>query len=295
MTSLSDIYQITQNEFKALIDQTDPFDPNSPVQLKQNVSDSTLAQIPFLNSAEYLLNLIAQQPNQRLKLTASGALPVKIVKALFEQSLYKDPAIMCGYRTLTREDSSDYIGMLNFILQQTPYVTCTNNALHLSPKAKKWLKAPDRVALLQALLYTFMNKYLLSSLDGYPESSLIQYSIIWTIYMLLIHKSTDIPTPYLTELLFISYPEELAVFDSDPSDPWQEPPLSSARHAQQTRVFLRCLDFFGWTLHTPEPFSHENKIPCVGASQLLHDCFELHQRQPISHDFLQALTNRIHH
>lgn len=295
MTSLSDIYQLTLNEFTATLSQMDLLAPASLVRLKKNLSDNTLSQIPLLNSAEYLLNIIAAQPNQSLKLTGRGALPVKFVKELFEHSRYKDPLITHGYRTLTREDNSEYLGTLNFILQQTPYITYKNNALCLSPKGKKWLKSPDRIALLQALLNSFINKYLLSSMDDAPDSNLIQFSIIWTLYMLLIHQSNDIPIQYLTELLFVSYPQELAVFEPDPNKPWQKHAILNATSAYQARIFTRCLDFFGWTVRSPKPFSASNDTPCVGASQLLHDCFELHQRQSINHDFLQAFTNRIHH
>lgn len=295
MTSLSDIYQITLKELAALIEQTDLLDPASPVRLKKNLSDSTLAQIPFLASAESLLNLIALQPNQSLKLTARGALPVKYVKELYAQSLYKDPPIAYGYTILAREDSSDYIGMLHFILQQTPYTTCKNNALCLSPKGKKWLNSPDRTVLLQVLFNAFINKYLLSSLDGLPNSDLIQYSIPWTMYMLLIHQKSDIPAQYLTELLFFAYPGQLDVFEPDSNHSWQQPALVNACNAYKARVFTRCLDFFGWTQHSPKPFSGSDKTPCVGASQLLRDCFELHQRKPIAGKIWQKIPDRTHH
>lgn len=287
MVNLASIYQLSTDDFMSLLNE--PLSAAAPIQLKADLDEDVLNQIPFLCSAEQLLTLIASE-SKGLKLTPSGALPVKYVKAIYDNSLYKDPLIESGMMKLNREDASTYIGTLHFILRQSPYIKCVHNTLSLTSAGKKHLLAPNRSELLRNLLLTFINKYQLSSVDGYNESMLLQRSAIWSIYMFLIHGDTRLPVEYLTELLFVSFPDELDLFQPEMKYSEFENSLQIASRAYGLRVFERFLAYFGWVDYSRDVSYGENKhIASVKSTALLKSCFTIGARKTVPTELLKRL------
>lgn len=87
----------------------DPFGPDSFVQLER-LTPEEYEQIPLLQLAKYLLNLI--KTNKEIKLTATGNLPVKIVKELYGAGFYKEANIESGLINLRIESDSLFIYLM---------------------------------------------------------------------------------------------------------------------------------------------------------------------------------------
>jgi hypothetical protein len=90
-----------------------PLEETCPVQLKILQSHEYL-QIPILNQAQWLLTLLWEEG--KIKLTAKGFLPVKLVKELYAQGFMEDEYVEFGLIKIYREANSESIYLTRVLL-----------------------------------------------------------------------------------------------------------------------------------------------------------------------------------
>src|SRR5688572_27251511 len=80
-----------------------PLEENCPVRLKK-VEENVYHQIPLLNLIRYIISRI--QEAGKIKLTATGRLPVKLVADIYAKGYIKDELIEQGIYKLYKEEDS---------------------------------------------------------------------------------------------------------------------------------------------------------------------------------------------
>jgi hypothetical protein len=72
----------------------DTFGKKSPVQIRDDIDDKTLDQIPLFKIAEEYLKII--QRDKQIKLTPLGALPKKVMVELYDKNFYLTSILKVG-------------------------------------------------------------------------------------------------------------------------------------------------------------------------------------------------------
>ena len=148
------------------------FGSDSIINFKNNITNDTYWQIPFLNNIKYFLNILKKEKNNTIKLTAAGYLPVKFVKELYQQHYIPESHIDSGMVSLERELFSDSVHLTRVISSLAGFVYANNNKNTISLTESGKLHADDdgkNSSFLKTLFKTFYNKYNFAYLDEYPD------------------------------------------------------------------------------------------------------------------------------
>ncbi|MGI4736190.1 MAG: hypothetical protein ACRYG7_13520 [Janthinobacterium lividum] len=81
-----------------------PLEPGGVVQLRAEVSDEVLDQIPFLRLTEAFLRLLHREGG--IRVTPLGALPLKYLRELYAMGFILEPGVEMGIHKLHREIDS---------------------------------------------------------------------------------------------------------------------------------------------------------------------------------------------
>ncbi len=283
MQTLPEAYQLTHYDLAHLLKAE--LTPDTPLRLCPDLPSTVFTQIPFLQGAEHFLECLAQEPNAEIKLTSRGALPVDYVQNIYQYSQIKEAAIESGAVKLNQEVRSPFIRTLHFVLTRTPYAKSQHNRLSLTQSGLQWLEEKNRQRLLATLLHAYASKSLI--LDAAPYSQHIEKATLWSLYMLLLHRHTPLPSHYLTELLFMAQPKALGYFMPHVKPRTKEAAIALASQIYHTRIGMQFLNFFGWATASP---AESNLDSIITPTPTLSACFELVLRHPLPDNFVARIS-----
>ena len=135
-----------------------PLGPASVVQLRANVPNDVLDQVPFLRLTEAFLRLL--QRETPLRLTPLGALPRKCLRELYAHGFILEEGLETGLFTLSREIDSLAITTLHQITRLVGLARLVRGELLLTKKGGQLLNPANRLALWELVLDTFTNRFL---------------------------------------------------------------------------------------------------------------------------------------
>jgi len=234
---LEEFFGMTRNDIHVLLYYS--FSELSPVQLRNNITDSTLDRIPFFRIVEKFLNILERE--HIIKLTPLGALPKKVMVELYSYKFIPDEFIESGLVKLVRQE--------NCISIQTAWITAriarlvknTKGYLTLTKSGIKLLKPENRTQLFRTVLSTFTEQFSWAFNDGYPDQPIGQLG--WAFSILLLHKYGDQvrTVDFYAEKYLTMVPRFILLFDSDFSTPESE-----FTHCYGIRSFERFLLWYGF-------------------------------------------------
>ncbi len=160
-----------------------PFTEVSPVQLRHDTEDASLDQIPLFGIAEALLHIIKNAGE--LKLTATDALPKKVVLELYEKKLISEFHLDSGMYKLSKESDSHTVTAARYGVEYGRLARKANGKFMLQKATIQLLEKGDRIALFKQFLLGFSDKYLWASPDGFVNQNFGQYGWAYSLYMLL--------------------------------------------------------------------------------------------------------------
>lgn len=238
----------------------EPLGPNSAVAFAPTIPDSALDQMPFFRLAEAFLKIVQREGS--LKMTATGALPRKIVFELYEMKILPDLVIEKGITKLAKE--TDVISMLSvrYTCELAGAVKVIKGKLTMTKKGENWTKPENRSDLFKALFTAATTRLNWAIHDAYPPRA-VQDGFLFSIFLLMraapgVKTSEDFFPAYLA-----AFKPTLELFDAD----WFTPE-KNFRSCYNVRFFLRFADWWGFIDYVnpnklgfdPEPFTVNTKL-----------------------------------
>jgi len=215
------------------------FSPDSPFQIKKNIPDKILDQIPFLVQIEYLLSKI--NDHGELKLTAKGFLPTPLVKEIYDLGLIKDYAIEKGIAKLYAETSSQPINLTRLITELSGFTKKRFNKLTLTKKWRNKLLTKNRQDILLQTFSTFTQKFNWGYFDGYSSQATGPVGFAFSLFLLSKYGDTERLDNFYSEKYLRAFPSLIDLFKDDP---WVSDIRKSFNSCYSIRTFDRFLDYF---------------------------------------------------
>jgi hypothetical protein len=222
---LEEFLGLTPNEINYLL--YDTFCDKSPFQIRNNIDNDTLNQIPLFRIAEEYLKII--QRDKQIKLTPLGALPKKVIVELYDKRILLDEQIETGITKLWKEQDCISILSARLTTEIAGLVKKTNGKLSLTKNGIKLIQPENRLEFFKLFLLSFTQEFLWSFNDGYPEQPIGQLGWAFSVFML--DKFGDQPrqTDFYAEKYIKAFPNFISFFKPDYSTPQHQ--------------FMRCYSF----------------------------------------------------
>lgn len=246
-----------------------PLGPASVVQLRADVPNDVLDQVPFLRLTEAFLRVL--QRETPLRLTPLGALPRKYLRELYAHGFIREEGLETGLFTLSREIDSLAITTLHQITRLAGLARLVRGQLLLTKKGGQLLDPAHRQALWALALDTFTNRFLWASHDGYPSQTVGQIGWAYSVYLLARFGEQPHPVSFYAEHYQRAFPFVLAEF----THPAYRTPLEQLTHCYGVRTFERGLNWFGLLRPEPQPAVLHQPYQPLSASPLLAQLFDV--------------------
>jgi hypothetical protein len=217
----------------------DAFSADSPFQIKKNIPDNILDQIPFLLQIEYLLHRINDLGE--LKLTAKGFLPTSLVKEIYNLGLIKDYAIEHGITKLYAETSSQPINLTRLITELTGFTKKRYNKLTLTKTWRDKLLKKNRQDIFIQTFSTFAQKFNWGYFDLYSSQATGKVGFAFSLYLLSKYGANERQDSFYSEKYLKAFPSLIDLFKDDK---WVTDINRSFNSCYSIRTFDRFLDYF---------------------------------------------------
>lgn len=237
-TPVDDFLGLSPTEIHHLL--YDTFGDKSPVQLRDDIDDKTLDQIPLFRIVEDYLKII--QRDKQIKLTPLGALPKKVMVELYDKGYLREELVENGISKLWREDNSISIRSARLTAELAGLVRKVNGKLILTKSANKLLDTNNRLQLFRQFFQAFTNKFLWSFNDGYPEQPIGQLGWAFSVFML--DKFGDQPqtVDFYADKYLKAFPKFITFFQHE----YYTTPEQQFTSCYGVRTFERFFLWFGF-------------------------------------------------
>jgi hypothetical protein len=265
---LDEFFGMTRNDIHVLLYYS--YNELSPVQLRNDIDNSSLDRISFFRIVEKFLNIIERE--YIIKLTPLGALPKKVMVELYSYKFIPDEFIESGIVKLAKQENCISIQSAWITARIARLVKKTNGYLSLTKTGIKLLKPENRAQLFRTILSTFTEKFSWAFNDGYPDQPIGQLG--WAFSILLLHKFGDQKrtVKFYAEKYLAMLPRFILLFDSDFSTPESE-----FTNCYGIRSFERFLLWFGFvTVEKSGKFSDTGKDK-YSSTELIEKLFNFEQ------------------
>lgn len=245
----------------------EPFDKNSSLQFSNALNDEVLDQIPFFRITEALVHIVKRE--KKLKLTATGALPVKICEELYSHKFLTDELIEKGISKLIREDKCISIGCSSVVAQNSGLVKKVAGKLLLTKLGMRLLMPQNRLELFYCVFLTFAQKFNWAYNDHYSEYAVAQLGWAYSVYLLIEFGNEERNIDFYAEKYLQAFPDFIGCFPK-------------TYHHTTKEMFLQCygvrtLDrFFEWfgfvSIKIPKKFLERTSCTFT-SSEILNKVF----------------------
>jgi len=247
----------------------DPWGPASPLQLRRELPDEVLDQIPFLRLTEELLRVV--QRDGFIKLTALGALPGKYLHELYGFGFLRENMIDAGYTKLHRETDVPGLSTVHHNAERAGLLRKVHGKITLTKNAERLRQPAHRAELLRQVLTFFTEKFNWAYHDGYASPSAGQTGWAFSLWLLLQFGAEPRPLQFYGDNYQQAFPFLLADFAN--AD-WGTPAgqlLSCYGH----RMFAHFAHWFGLASIEQYRMDREQADCLVATTPLLGLLFEL--------------------
>ncbi len=160
-----------------------PIGLNCIVRMVDECDPSILDTSPFLRICEELVKIVIRE--EHVKLTATGALPLKIVKELYEHGFYPMAAIDNGEFIIRKEDDWYIASNARYVLILSGILRKVKGKLVLTSAGKKEVASGQRLELFRLIFWTFTMKLNWAVNDGYEREQAGQMGWMFILWLLL--------------------------------------------------------------------------------------------------------------
>lgn len=217
-----------------------PFSPNSSLQLLKNIDSALLDKVPFFRLAEALQHIILQE--KELKLTATGALPVKIVKDLYALKYFPDDMIESGINKLYKETDWLALECAHVVAVHSKLVKKSKGKLSLPKSTFNLIETSNRVEIFKRLLQSFTQSINWGAPDGYPDYPVAQLGWAFSVFLLLSYGVMEHSSDFYSDKYLTAFPILLEEF----SGTKYTNPIKSFKNCYRLRNVERFWEWWGF-------------------------------------------------
>lgn len=189
---------------------------------------SAVDEIPFVRMIAALLEEI--NADSGLKLTASGYLPLKTVRTLYDLRILGDEPIDFGITKLRSESDTLTIRLTRIIAELAGYIRKTHGRLYRTKKGRNFRNQRN---VISSLISTFGEKYNLAYFDGYASDQIAQIGYRYSLYLLKKYGEQPRDSSFYSDRYFRAFPSLRTGSASDDN-------------CYRLRTFDRFLSYFGF-------------------------------------------------
>ena len=139
-----------------------------------------------------------------MKLTASGNLPVKIVKELYSEKIITEEFIEDGTKKLLKESDSESIQYAKIIGTLSGIFRKSRNHLHVTKSGRRFENQKDNFA---KIFNTFGIKFNLGYSDGFENDQIAQLGFKYSVYLLKKYGNETRASDFYAEKYFQAFPD----------------------------------------------------------------------------------------
>jgi hypothetical protein len=240
------------------------FEEDCPVRLNQKIPDQTAGLSPMVRLSQSLMTVL--QENQSLKLTATGALPVKVVQELYDKKFIPVEHIEWGIVKIRTERDCAPVHLGVILCKLTGLVKVRKGKLSLTAKGGKMLHSPS--GLLVELFTAFCTRFNWGYFDRYASPHTAQMGSGFTLLLLHRYGKTGKKADFYSSRYLRAFPMILNEYSNTS---FIRPEVEFFR-CYQLRSFQRGFNWFGLTDVSQEPRRYRMEfIADVKASPLLYE------------------------
>ena len=246
-----------------------PWGAASPLQLRRELPDEVLDQIPFLRLTEELLRVV--QRDGFIKLTALGALPGKYLHELYGFGFLREDGIEVGYIKLHRETDVPGLATVHHNAERTGLLRKVHGKITLTKNAERLRQPAHRAELLRQVLTFFTEKFNWAYHDAYASPTAGQTGWAFSVWLLLQSGSEPRPLQFYGDKYQQAFP---MLLDDFSGADWSTPAgqlLSCYGH----RMFAHFAHWFGLASIEQYRMDREQADCLVAITPLPGQLFEL--------------------
>jgi hypothetical protein len=236
-TPVNDFLGLTRTQVHKLI--SEPFGEGSPVQLRNDIDNDVLDQIPLFRILEEYLNII--QRDKQIKLTPLGALPKKIITELYEKKFLPDVHVDSGVTRLWKEDDCISIRTTRMVAEVSGLVKKLNGEVVLTKAATKFLEDGNRQKIFRQFFKAFTVKFHWGFNDRFTHRETGQMAWAFSVYMLYKFGSEARTVDFYSAMYLTAFPTLIQHFQNSYITAEQQ-----FVHCYGVRTIDRFLRWFGF-------------------------------------------------
>lgn len=232
------LLQLPHNSLTILL--SDPYSPISPLQLRADLPDEAVAQVPFVQLIRAFLSCI--QREQPMKLTPKGNLTRVVLRELYDTRLFPYSSIDDGTIKLLSEDNFPMLMTAHALCQVAKLIKKQQGKVSLTKKGLQLLQGPVALLYLE-LLKTYTQRLNWSYNEGWSygvdETGQIGWATI--MYEFVRQGDTEQSDLVYAKQYFQLFPNIVALYHESAYNPSIESATSDFRR----RFFQGFCQIFG--------------------------------------------------
>ena len=223
----------SSNQMSVILHQL--WSEQSPVQLKE-MSEEDMNSIPLFRQMMFLTDYL--QREGKIKLTATKAIPPKIVKEMYALGA-KDPDIESGLTKLTKELDSVSVNLTHILLKIMKVIKEQKGIMTLTKQGEKLIE--NHQLFVKKMLQCFTHEFNFAYLDDYPSERIGNAGCGFSIILLAKYGDLNYSFRFYAAKYFDAFPVLL-----EESDPQEEFDYEWGEFIYSLRTFDRFMYYLGW-------------------------------------------------
>ncbi len=236
----------------------DPLGEFSPIRVRKEIDQLTFEGIPFFQLVEKLLTIVDRE--EEIRLTATGALPPRFVRKLYEMRILPQYDIEHGISKLSKEADWPALEGAHIVAVSAGLIREGKKRMVLTRKGKGYLDRGERRELFIEVLRGYTKKLNWGYFEYQERDEVAQFGWGYTTFLLLLFGEKPRPVTFYADLYSRAFPMVYSV-EKNESKTYPVSPLDRFVNSYSSRTFDTCFKWFGWLTEGPdESFGRGDKV-----------------------------------
>lgn len=217
----------------------EPFGADSPLSIRDHISDAALNAIPLFRIGEELLKIMIRENG--LKPTPKGSFQIKILEELARLQLIPVAIYNLGYYVRPSEEEERIIYHARDILREAGLIKKSLNKLIVTPKGEKLADPGKRQAFFKTFLTACIQKYDWAKDEAFGDTPVAQLGMGYTLYLLCRYGKHPFEADEYADKYLKAFPSLTTKVNAK----YYPDPADALKDCYKWRTFGRLLLWFG--------------------------------------------------